>query len=216
MRYLVFSDSHLTHKFDPKKFAVLKEAISQADRVIINGDFWDGYTSDFGRFAESEWKNTLFPLLKQKQAIYIYGNHDKRDMHDERVSLFSVKRADSMELKSGKYKFHIEHGHELYPLGDETHGIKSKYVYFVTQRIEDFLIRTFGKLFTRRLYGSWNVTVKKKLRDSKTRHVTVMGHTHFQEIDLENKLVNSGFVDHGLAQYIYIEDGTITQVEKRY
>ncbi len=41
MRILVISDTHLTHKFDQRKFEYLLSIISQADKVIINGDFWD-------------------------------------------------------------------------------------------------------------------------------------------------------------------------------
>lgn len=216
MRYLIFSDSHLTHKFDPKKYAVLKEAINDADKVIINGDFWDGYTTTFDRLANSEWKDTFFPLLKKKQAVYIYGNHDTADKCDSRVSLFSTKQAESFDFKSGDKSFHVEHGHVLHPLYDETLGFKSKYIYFLTQPIEDFLIRTFGHTFTRLMYGRWNVTVKKKISTMKSKDIIVMGHTHFQESDPENRFVNSGFVDHGLAQYIYIEDGRVTLVEKKY
>ena len=64
MKILVFSDTHLSSTFEEKKFNLLKEIISRADRVIINGDFWEGYLISFKEFLDSRWKE-LFPLLKK-------------------------------------------------------------------------------------------------------------------------------------------------------
>jgi hypothetical protein len=33
----------------------------------------------------------LFDLLLEKNTIYIYGNHDPKDLCDERCSLFAVE-----------------------------------------------------------------------------------------------------------------------------
>ena len=92
MKYLVFSDTHLTPKFDHRKFSVLKEAIDQADRAVICGDFWEGFGNSFDDFVSSKWSETLFPLLKKKKTVYLYGNHDKKEYANDRVSLFSVKQ----------------------------------------------------------------------------------------------------------------------------
>ncbi len=66
---LIFSDTHLTTKYDRKKFELLSKLIGSSDRVIINGDFYEGYVINFGQFIASPWRN-LFPLLKEKKAIY--------------------------------------------------------------------------------------------------------------------------------------------------
>lgn len=71
MKTLIFSDTHLTKKFDLKKFLFLKRIIESADQVIINGDFWDSWFSDFNGFLKSGWKD-LFHSLKEKETIYIY------------------------------------------------------------------------------------------------------------------------------------------------
>src|SRR3990172_1424130 len=70
MKILVFSDSHLTDKFEEKKFYFLKKIIRQSDFVIINGDFWDGYLTTFNRFISSNWSK-LFPLLKLNKILTI-------------------------------------------------------------------------------------------------------------------------------------------------
>src|SRR3990167_5228492 len=87
MKVLVFSDSHLDHNFEPKKLSYLKKLVRSVDQVIINGDFWEGYSITFDQFLSSKW-NELFPLLKAKKAVYIFGNHDKKVLADKRMRLF--------------------------------------------------------------------------------------------------------------------------------
>ena len=110
MKILVISDLHLTTRFDQKKCEFLEKLISRADKVIINGDFWSYYSCTFGEFVRSEWK-ALFPLLREKQAVYIYGNHDFRKWTNKRVHLFSVRQAEKYEYRYEKNKIIIEHGH---------------------------------------------------------------------------------------------------------
>ena len=110
MKTLVISDTHLDTTFDEKKYAFLRSIIERADRVILNGDFWEGITISFDDFIKSEWKS-LFPLLKQKQTIYLYGNHDRKEYNDERVQLFSAAQGDSHILKEENTTYHIQHGH---------------------------------------------------------------------------------------------------------
>jgi predicted phosphodiesterase len=88
MKILVISDVHLDNAFEKPKYRFLKKIIRRADRVIINGDFWDGYLVKFQQFIQSPWKS-LFPLLKSKKTIYIYGNHDKKILSDKHTALFS-------------------------------------------------------------------------------------------------------------------------------
>ncbi len=87
MKTIVLSDTHLYEEFDEKKFNFLKRIISKVDRVIINGDFWDSYICSFSDFINSPWKK-LFPLLKTKKTVYIYGNHDKKSLTDKKNITF--------------------------------------------------------------------------------------------------------------------------------
>src|SRR3990167_6496286 len=112
MKILVFSDSHLYLPFDEKKFQFLKKIIIDADRVIVNGDFFDNYMIDFNRFIASPWRQ-LFPYLLQKRAIYIYGNHDKRIYSNPKVNLFSVIQAERYKIKTANKTFIFEHGHKI-------------------------------------------------------------------------------------------------------
>lgn len=218
MRYLVFSDSHLTEQFDPKKLTVLKQAITDADRVIINGDFWDGFSTTFDEFVSSKWKDTLFPLLKKKKAVYIYGNHDQREYADKRTSLFCAEEGPHYDIQSGDKFFHFEHGNRLVPLFDEWFktrippSLNNAY-----EAVEGFMVRIFGNRYMQTMYGKFNKLAVGKLKHEKgLKGYFVMGHTHLKALDHMTKFINTGFIKHGLAQYIYIEDGTITQVEKKY
>jgi len=212
MKYLIFSDTHLTPQFDSRKFTVLKEAIEQADRVIINGDFWEGYNKQFDAFADSYWSKTLFPLLKKKKTIYLFGNHDAKEFVNLRVSLFSDEQKKNHVLKSGKNIFYITHGDEIYPLPDFPAWVVS-----VLNFLEDSMFKLFGNRFIKLAYSRMNKAIKKKIRGKyKDNEFLVMGHTHCEEIDLPNNFINDGCIKHGFAQYIFIEDGVVTAVEKKY
>ncbi len=212
MRYLIFSDTHLTPKYEPKKFAVLKDAIEQADQVIINGDFWEGMAYKFEDFVTSDWGKELFPMLKKKKAVYLFGNHDKENLADSRTSLFSDKQMKKYSFKSGKNTYFVEHGDLLLILPD-----LSVFLRVPLERIENIIFKVLGKTFIRLAYSRFNNYIKNKIIGKyKENEFLVTGHTHFAEIDLENHYINGGFNNYGLSQYLFIEDGKVTAVEKRY
>ncbi|MBI3955332.1 metallophosphoesterase, partial [Candidatus Gottesmanbacteria bacterium] len=76
MHTIIISDLHLTRRFEKRKFNFLKKIIERSDQVVINGDLWDYYFSSFSQFVRSPWRQ-LFPLLKEKKTVYLYGNHDR-------------------------------------------------------------------------------------------------------------------------------------------
>lgn len=218
MKYLIFSDTHLTDKFDEKKYILLKKIISSADRVIINGDFWDGYEIYFKDFIRSKWKK-LFPLLKKKKTVYLYGNHDKKSLSDRRVNLFSVKQVVQYSLQSGKLHFWVEHGNKYFPDWEETVPIKQPN--FVINRLYDIAEKTlfalFGTNIQRYFFSRFNRKIKLLIKKAVLKnHIFVCGHTHAQEIDLKNKFINTGIIRHGLAQYLLIEDGKLQLKSDRY
>lgn len=114
MKILIFSDTHLTNQFETHKYEFLQKIIGEHDRVIINGDFWDSWLTDFDSFIKSKW-NKIFPLLLEKNTIYIHGDHDPSQMCDERTNLFSITSLDSYLYKSKDRQniVYMEHGHNL-------------------------------------------------------------------------------------------------------
>lgn len=117
MQTVIFSDTHLTHHFDSQLYDYIKKIIESADQVVINGDFWDAYLTTFDAFVQSEWQK-LFALLQKKHTVYVFGNHDKREFMDERMSWFSQEQLQKYSFESAGKHITVEHGHLLAPADD--------------------------------------------------------------------------------------------------
>lgn len=211
MKVLIFSDTHLTDNFEEKKFNFLKKIISRSDKVIINGDFWDGYLTTFDKFISSPWKK-LFPLLKSKKTVYVCGNHDRFTYADKRINLFSVKQVTVYYLKNKNYKLIIEHGHKIYRTIDEKLPRKvNKYLSLAA----GFFLNYFP--LTRLLLKMANSSIKNRVKNKRIKgEVLIYGHTHYAEKDINNKFVNTGSIENGIAEYVLIENGEIISVKERY
>lgn len=218
MRILVFSDSHLSLPFEPKKFYFLRKIISSVDKVIINGDFWEGYGITFNQFVNSPW-NKLFPLLKSKKTVYIYGNHDNPLFTDKRVKLFSDLQTNRFKININNQIYIFEHGNKLCPLFDENllHKAPPKIWGKLSDIAFRFFTRTLKKRFTNLIYKRFNKVLKKNIAEQfKNNEIVICGHTHFAEIDLKNRLINTGFIEHGLAQYLIFDRNKFTAYEEWY
>lgn len=217
MKYLIFSDSHL-HSFDEKKYLLLKEAIEQSDRVIINGDFWDGYLTSFETFINSQWQ-LLFPFLKSRQTVYIYGNHDKKRQSDERVQLFSTEQTQRYKLPVNSHTLVLEHGDRLAPMWDVTY-LTGTGPYWQTRLTEKLQHAVVGLLRDRVLHaasGPLNRKIKKKLKEELAKdEIYVCGHTHLAEFSLHEQFINTGFIKYGFAQYLMIDGKSLIPINARY
>src|SRR3989338_228340 len=211
MKILVFSDSHLTEKFEEKKFNFLKKIIRQADQVVINGDFWDGYLTTFDRFISSGWSK-LFPLLKAKKTIYLYGNHDRKSYMDKNADLFSDLQTYSYRLKLNGKTFKFEHGNNIHPILDEKlprsiNKLNTIIIGFLLERFSSlkFILKRANKIMKR---------INKK--NSNKNEILVCGHSHWSEFDLKNRFINTGFIENGVAKYLLIDDEKIIPKEEWY
>ncbi len=221
MSIVVISDTHLTKKFSQKKFDKLKSIISGSDQVVLNGDFWDGYQTDFDSFYNSKW-SALFPILKSKKTIYIFGNHDKKEFSDERIQNFCDVATSEFTVQTEKYKFRFEHGHERVWKVDRKLGLNRppKWLSIGSDKAQSILLRSFGLKAYCWMFGKMNAALKKSVRKSghhspDTFHF--FGHVHIAELDLKNNFVNTGVFNHGHAQYAVVEaDGKIKAFKERY
>lgn len=210
MKTLIVSDIHLSHVFDEKKFLFLKKLFSSYDKVILNGDFWDGQTTTFDRFISSRWSE-LFPLLKRKEAIYLFGNHDLKRFSDKRTSLFSTSQKENHTLEFGSITYYVEHGHLIYPSVDIIFHLPRtflKYFNIVFQHIECILV-SLGSPHNI-LTKQFNKTIKKKLQKKQFPHWYLCGHTHFAEFDKDIKFANSGFIQYGKATYLIVDSSGLS------
>ena len=103
--------------FEQKKFDYLKKIINEADQIIINGDFFDDYMISFDDFIKSPW-NQLFPMLKEKKAVCVFGNHDRQKFSDKRLSLFSDLQSSEYRLPIADYNLVFTHGQQFRKTAD--------------------------------------------------------------------------------------------------
>jgi len=210
MTILVFSDTHLYLPFDQKKFNFLKKIISDSDQVIINGDFFDDYMISFDDFVKSKW-NELFPLLKKKHAVYIFGNHDQQKFSDKRLSLFSAIQKNYYLLTINKKQFHFEHGHKTRPTLDTVLKMSwmiKHYGMILIHFFRNLFIKIFRRSAVQILFGRLNNGSKKIIKRNyhpKNNEIYIIGHNHFGEVDEKNNFAASGMILYGFAQYLTID-----------
>lgn len=207
MKTLICSDIHLTGLFDESKYIYLRELFSIFDKIIINGDFWDGYEIRFEKFTKTRWSD-LFELLLSKDTIYIYGNHDKEGW-TKRPELFSVSQHASYDLVVGKTTLHIEHGHRFAPSFDITWP---KLSYVLSSIISSKRLGLGNEL-----KGWENMQMKKYAKEHmSTNQILVCGHSHIPENSPKKHYINTGFIDNGIASYISINGTSIKLITETY
>lgn len=216
MKTLIISDTHLSGRVYSKKYQYLKDLIESADKVIIAGDFWDGFLVSFDKFVNSKWQS-LFPLLLEKQAIYLYGNHDRPEWCDERVSLFSVENGMETSLKIGDTSYHITHGHTVFTSYEDKYPIFNRSIPLRIGSTIDVVHKiVFGKRFLKhgsKINAPMAEWAASNLPDS---HVLITGHSHYPEIDLAKRFINSGFIGLGYGNYILIDEAGPQVIKERY
>lgn len=216
MKTLIFSDTHLRIDFEDKKYIFLRKIISHADRVIINGDFWEGNGILFESFLNSSW-NKLFPLLKQKNCVYIYGNHDDKTLSDNRVKRFSIHQTSRYIMKIKDRELVIEHGDLYCPFPDINIPVSSNILQFLFDQWERWMLFFFGSSYQKIFFQRFNNKIKQSIQNKLTKNqLYVCGHTHCAEIDYKHRFINTGIIRHGFAQYLMIENEIITLKEERY
>lgn len=219
-KLLVISDVHLTHRwFNRRKYRALADLIWSAGRVLINGDWWDSHRCTFDQFLRSPWRN-LFPLLKSKGTIYLYGNHDPEERCDERVNLFSVYQANSIDLKIGTWDLHFEHGHRIAPdlITRRPRLLRIPGIGYADYLfLEVVMTGLFGERWIDYRGRGCVALLKARAREHAARgQWLVCGHSHVAEIDPEIRYANSGFVGLGRLQYLQIGEYSIGPVKSRY
>ena len=213
MKTLIFSDTHLTSVFNPLKFNYLRRIITNADRVVINGDFWDRGFVTFNQFLQSRWRS-LFPLLRSRKAIYLYGNHDQQNWCDERVAEFSVYQCKEIKLDVGSKQLVVTHGDkitaspELYIPWHSARSFNAQ----LGSRVEAAGIKLLGNRFQK--IGSFS---NKSMKLFAQKHLSeneilLCGHSHMPEWSPSENYINSGINRHGCGQYVLIEDDRLRLV----
>jgi len=223
MKTIVFSDSHLDAKFNKNKFLFLKDLISSADKVIINGDFWDSYFCSFEDFLTSEWKE-LFPLLKSKEAVYLFGNHDRKTDIDDRCLVFCNKYGYEFEMGWKGKTLHIEHGNRFYQtFTEKTPWLRNNrtlltLISYPFNLVEFFNAHYFKNIMTKKTDAEMQEAIfnKEKNKNFKLNTIYICGHTHYPQVNFNKGYINDGYIQYGLAHYLIIDEGNIELVKTKY
>lgn len=212
-KILVFSDSHLTPRFNEDSFSKLSKLIKQADQVIINGDFWEGYFYKFDDFLNSKW-NQLFPLLKEKNTVYIHGNHDLEQYLDDRTSRFADVVTEKYEFSSGGKDFVCIHSHQYIESPTKTSVLMTVKFLLGSFYLAYYLLMLVMRRRFWKIYQFENNILKKVQKRDFPGKILVTGHTHLQEHD--GNFVNTGSMSFGFFEYTWIENGEIRQYAENY
>ncbi len=217
LKTLIFSDSHLTHKFDKEFFDYIANLIKGVDQVIINGDFWDAYLTSFRKFTRSKWQK-LFPLLKQKHTVYVVGNHDKLKFMNKKYLLFSDQQVEYYEFRSGNREFYVTHGHLISPTYDNIFFFKNPIFVRFVYRFLLFLVYKIGlgySFFKKAEFKKNTQQLKAVKKFSVQRNKDqffIFGHSHLPMLKVSDHFISLGPLQKDWLNYCIIEDGYITLV----
>jgi predicted phosphodiesterase len=213
MKLLVFSDSHLSARFDEAQYNYLYWIISHADKVVINGDFWDRDLCTFNQFVNSEWKR-LFPLLLSKDTTYIYGNHDYAGYCDGRVNLFSKHQAEAVDMEVDGRKLHIEHGNKIALIHQKA---KESKLHSIIMSDLDLGTRIISDRIFKTLFGHYNEEMARWAEANLPKDTTLIcGHIHIPANERIHQFINTGFNKYGYGQYLLLDDGVFKLMNVRY
>lgn len=224
---IIFSDHHLGNNIHHKRLARFMSVCKKFDRIVLNGDFLD----DFWKFKEtlaSDWK-PFFELLKHKEVIYLFGNHD-RDSQDLRAATSEIidYYADTYYLPVGDHELVIRHGHRIYPRPDDifykeknTQSGKVsqktirkiwRFIYPIMLAIRYFIERfpkTLARL-QRPIVKPQNERMKKYAQDHLESHqILVCGHSHYAEFSPDQQFINCGANSYGRVEYLSVINDTL-------
>jgi UDP-2,3-diacylglucosamine pyrophosphatase LpxH len=220
MKTLIISDIHLTPLFNQNKFDYLKKLFNRFDRIIVNGDLYDGYLFSFDQFAQSKWK-PLLEILRSKKTMYFYGNHDKGTWIKGKAEKYVDYTDKVHKVKYGKYLLWMEHGDLINrSIAEKIPWAANRITAWIVHFIRIWGVIIFGDSFYKKL-NPYHILVHKDLKswakqNLKDGQILICGHSHTACLDLENHYANSGFVGQGWASYLVLEDNEIKLVEERY
>lgn len=211
MRTLIFSDTHLTDQFDQLQCDYIVKLVKSVDKVIINGDFWDGYLTTFDAFLAT-WQ-PLLRVLAKHNVLYILGNHDNAVLTDERSQKFATVLDGEHIFTAGSTTYRVAHGHQQSCEFDARHPQLTKYFGWFYPFIPTILNLPYC--------GTWlrarNERTKRKLEyelmqfaesNAQDHVVYVFGHSHLMADNSTIHYLNPGCFTPSIARFLIInEDG---------
>ena len=157
-------------------------------------------------------------MLKSRQAIYIFGNHDKREWTDPRINEFSVLQCQSIRVQTEAGQLLVMHGQSISPkFGRYISKDPLRAIFgWVGNRIEATGLNLFGKR-SLSIGAVVNKSMLKYARQNlRENEILICGHSHLAEYDLDARFINSGINKDGVGQYLLVDDHGIHLMEEFY
>jgi len=232
-KILIISDTHLTPKFNKNKYKELKILFTKFDKIILNGDILDNFWN-YKKTINSKWSE-LFKILKTKETIYIYGNHDpKSPQLLDQITKFTKHQTSNYTLKIQDKELIIFHGDQICPmptnyLNKKSTNNRQKTLKFLLQKwrligyplaltymkISQKYPNTLGKSYINSIKKENNKMKEYGLNKFTKNQILICGHSHYSQIDLKNNFINSGANCYNKLQYITIINNKIKLETKK-
>jgi predicted phosphodiesterase len=223
---LILSDTHIGESFVPERAQALIQICQKHDQIILNGDFLDDFW-DFKKTTKSEWKD-FFNVLKQKEVIYLFGNHDV-DSEDLRITTQDfVNRYDhEYRFNVGEIELIVMHGHSIYPrLGGILYEEQKTTLRKITQKIVKLAALVLYPIILcvrliiersailRKIQRPIIAKQNKKMKAYAEKHllphqILVCGHSHLIEDAREKQFINTGANCYDRLEYLSIVNNDI-------
>ncbi len=222
---IILSDLHLgSTNIHTERLAMFLEVIAGFDRVILNGDFLDDLW-EYKKTIQSAW-SPLFELLKTKDVIYVFGNHDpETPALIEATSAFISEYYHTYYLPVADKELVIMHGQTIYPRPvDQLYRQRKNWYGKIFNRIVRVLWYSFYpviltvRFFIEKKQGNLAKIQRNviKLQNDKMRgyakehlkphQILVCGHSHLPEFSPELQFINEGANSYERVEYLSIRD----------
>lgn len=210
MTYLIISDFHLNHKVSTKELKFYKQLFLSVDKIIINGDFWEGMRpiANIDKFIKSQW-NELLQILKDKSAIYIFGNHDFYEIDEQEKALWLTEAQKVFSSISHEYTINL--GNKVYKI---IHGSQFRHPFMINSALFEYLYYKVSKLVSKtflgsRIYnfigGKWNRRIIETVIPTlQSNEILICGDTHAPM--KSDRYINTGFNFSGNYGYLILTD----------
>lgn len=230
---IILSDLHIGEKVNKKRKRAFLETFRNYDRIILNGDFLDDFW-DYSKTRQSGW-SPVFELLKQKEVIYIFGNHDRDSIElRQATSDFITSYHEEYFLPVSDKELVIQHGHYIYPRPDGILYNNSRNIFVRLAKwlvkgiwsivypiilITRFSIEKYPRTLAylqRSFVKPQNERMKRFAKENLAPHqILVCGHSHFAEDARDEQFINEGANSYNRIEYLSIRDEKMKLVVKK-
>lgn len=226
---LIISDTHLGYqqaKTD-KVLEVIKN--TKCNTIVIVGDFIDIKRLKKKYYWDQNCNKIIQKILKfarDRQVIYVWGNHDKLDIFGEHAGNIMICREYPLVLNSGRTAL-VVHG-DLFEAREKRRQAIEKIggkIYDVMSEVDYILNTNFVKWGKKKLKNAKDFVDifeedAQNYAESKGYDAVICGHIHYPKVEIKKSqnfseflYCNTGDFVHNSSYLVETPDGTIKKME---